>query len=231
MTRIIAVVLVGSAACTPHAFSPPARIIPLEAPATVAEGTTSVAVEGGVSGEVFGEPIIHGTARVRHGLSDRLELSGEANVLHFRRDQDTSTTAHRGVYSARLGIKGGFSEHFALTAGLGGGGSASSSFLSPDAGFIAGYTNPYATPFLGARVFLSQPLTQNEVTITDNEETYVGAPETSYGVALSTGVRVPFGPRDDRTGAISAGYGFTVIADDDEHRTFQGFNLGLDLAL
>lgn len=231
MTRHLALVGLLASACTPHVFSPPGRTIPLEGPATIEEGETAIQVEGGMSAEVFGEPIIHGTVRVRHGLNERVEIAGEATGMGFMLRDDASTDAHRGIYAARFGVKGGFGEHFALTAGLSGGGSAGGGFLSPDLGFIGGYTNPYCIPFFATRVFFSQPLNTNPVTITDNEETFVGEPDPSFGVAIATGVRVPFGPKEDRRGAVAVGYGFTLISDGDESKGFQGFNLGIELRL
>ena len=229
--RHLAILGILASACTPHVFSPPGRTIPLEGPATIDEGDTAIQVEGGMSAEVFGEPIVHGTVRLRHGVSDRLELSGEANAMFFTLHEDASTDAHRGIYGARFGVKGGFGEHFSLTGGMAGGGSSGGGFLSPDVGFIGGYTNPYCIPFFATRVFFSQPLNTNTITITDNEETFVGEPQPSFGVAIATGVRIPFGPRYARHGAVAVGYGFTLIADGDESKGFQGFNVGIELKL
>ena len=227
---LCAAVLVTQA-CTPHVFSPPARTAPMEAPTPVGEGRTSLQVEGGSTSELFGDPIVQGTARLRYGLRDDLELVTEANLLYFTVGGNSSTAAHQGVYSLRLGVRRNFTRHFALTGGLGGGGSAGGGFLSPDVGIIAGYDNPYAIPFVTTRVFFSQPLTQNEVTIQHDEEVITRAPEVSYGFGLTTGLRVPFGDRADPTGSVLAGASFTLLADGEEVRGFSGFSAGLELRL
>lgn len=227
----IALTVIVLAGCTPHVFSPPGRVIPLEAPATVGEGRTGIQIEGGMSSESFGEPIGHGTARVRHGLTERLEINGEASAMVFTLGDDAMTDAHRGIYSARFGVKGAFGRHFALTSGLAGGWSAGGGFLSPDIGIVTGWTNNFVVPFISTRVFFSQPLNATAVTITDNEETITAEPQPSYGVSLATGIRVPFGPRGDERGAFTTGFGFTVISDGDETKEFSGFNVGVELRL
>ncbi len=78
----------------------------------------------------------------------------------------------------------------------------------------------------------SQPLNSDEIVIAENEEedTFHTA-QTTYGFALETGGRVPFGPREDRTGAITGGMGLTFLGDGEETRGFFGFALGLELNL
>ncbi len=228
---IVSLLALGQA-CTPHVFSPPGRTIALEAPATVGDGETAIQVSGGASGEVFGEAVVHGGARVRHGLTDELELTVDGTAIYFtNRDSPFETSAHQGIYGARLGVKRAYTRHFALTAGMAGGGSAAGGFLSPDVGFVLGYDNPYFVPFFGGRVFLSQPLNTHEIVIVDNGMDTFHTAQTSYGFAIETGGRVPFGPREDRAGAITGGMGLTLLGDGDERRGFFGFALGLELNL
>lgn len=228
--RLILAATLLAQACTPYVLSPPARAIPLESAATVGEDHTAVQAEGGVSGEVFGSGIAHGTVRVRHGLTPDLEISAEANALIFT--NLFATEEHRGIYSARVGVKHSFSPHFALTGGLGGGGSAAGGFFSPDVGFIAGYENPYAVPFVSGRLLLSQPFATRTVTIDDGDDNMdddvTAAPDLTYGFAVGTGVRIPLGPRGEPTFALSTGVGLTFLSDGGEGRGYPGFSVGLE---
>ena len=67
----------------------------MEAPTPVGEGRTSLQVEGGSTSELFGDPIVQGTARLRYGLRDDLELVTEANLLYFTVGGNSSTAAHQ----------------------------------------------------------------------------------------------------------------------------------------
>lgn len=230
--RLILAAALVAQACTPYVLSPPARAIPLETAASVGEDRTAVQGEGGLSGQVFGPSIAHGTVRVRHGLTPELEIAGEANAMVFTEVYDTDE--HRGIYTARLGVKRSFSPHFALTGGLGGGGSAAGGFFSPDVGFIAGYENPFAVPFVSGRLLLSQPFATRQVTIRNNGSgseggpTVVEAPDLTFGFAVASGVRIPVGPRGEPTFAISMGGGFTFLSDGSETQGFPGFSFGVE---
>lgn len=58
--------------CNYQVYSPPARTLPLESPATVPVGTTGIAVEGGPGGALFGPDLAFGAARIRHAVNDQL---------------------------------------------------------------------------------------------------------------------------------------------------------------
>lgn len=218
-------------ACSPHAFSPPGRTLPLETAAAVGAGNTGVQLEGGTSAELLGPALVHGTARVRHGVGEHTDLNVEGNFTYFL-DGDEQVDVHRGIYSGRLGIKHAFGEHFALTGGIAAGGSAGGAFLSPDLGFIAGFENPYVVPFVSGRLILSQPIGAREVEFIDDGVAFMQAPQFTYGYAITTGVRIPVGPlAKPLRPAILLGFGVTQIFDGEEEAGFMGGNVGFELTL
>lgn len=216
MTRIV--LLVALAGCAPHLYSPPGRSLPLEAAATVAPGETALQLEGGVSSAVFGPGVAHGTARVRHGVAEEIEVVVEGNaVVVLHDDEGPSSDAHRGIYGARVGAKLGFSPHFAFTFGAGAGGSAAGGFVSPDLGIIGSYDNPYVVPFLSLRGFISQPFAVRGVEINHSDRTERFTPDLTWGFAWSTGLRIPVGAYDEellrRRAALVVGVGSTSLFD------------------
>ncbi|MBX3249585.1 MAG: hypothetical protein KF901_20580 [Myxococcales bacterium] len=232
MTRLV--LLVALAGCAPHLYSPPGRSLPLEGAATVAPGETALQLEGGVSGAVFGPTVAHGTARVRHGVAEDIEVVVEGNAVLF--ENGWSTDAHRGVYGARVGAKLGFSPHFAFTFGAGAGGSAAGGFVSPDLGLIGSYDNPYVVPFLSLRGFFSQPFAVRSVAVNHADRTELLTPDLTWGFAWSTGVRIPVGAYDEdfgrRRAALVVGVGSTSLFDREprsEH--FFGGSVGFELML
>lgn len=234
--------------CTPPIVSPPARSIPLEAPRALGRGSSSLQVEGGFSGEVFGPSVFHAGLRGRYGLRDDLDLTYEGNAFAVTNqvpDTEDGVEAepipHRGVYSARLGLKYALSPHFALAVGLGGGMSAGGGFFSPDVGVIAGYDNPHVVPFVGARVFLSQPIAPRTLTLPDGDGAVIGEPDLTLGFGITTGIRVPFGEyydHDDRRAAMLVGLGINYLADANGDPVLErtdavlvGFQVGLEFLL
>ncbi|MCA9611487.1 MAG: hypothetical protein R3B99_17295 [Polyangiales bacterium] len=229
-----------AAGCTPRVYSPPGRAMPLEAPTPLGEGNTAVQVEGGVSGMVFGPSFLHGSVRLRHGVSDQLEVDGELNAVGVMvpsdADWDDDSDAHRGIYSAHVALKRNFSRHFALRFGAGGGVSAGGAFFAPDLGFVVGYDNPAVVPFVGAYGFVSYPLGPRYVRFVDEStgDEQILRPRTTVGVGWSTGIKVPFGAAIDlrqRRAAFLVGIGGTFVqsfgAEADNDATF-GLSLGLD---
>jgi len=207
-------------------------------------------VEGGFSGEVFGPSVFHAALRGRYGLRDDLDLTYEGNAFAVTNrapdaedgdGTDEEPIPHRGVYSARLGLKYALSPHFALALGVGGGMSAGGGFFSPDVGVIAGYDNPHVVPFVGARVFLSQPIAPRELTLPDGDTLVIGEPDLTLGFGVTTGIRVPFGEyydHDDRRAAMLVGLGINYLSDangdpvlDRTDAVLFGFQVGLEFVL
>ena len=218
-------------ACSPHAFSPPGRTLPLETAAAVGAGNTGVQLEGGISTEVLGPGVVHATARVRHGVGEQTDVNFEANLV-FYIDDDEQVEAHRGIYSGRFGVKHAFGQHFALTGGVAAGGSAGGGFFSPDVGFITSFENPYVVPFVSGRLVLSQPLGAREVEFFDDGVAFTQSPQFTYGYALATGVRVPVGPMaKPLRPALLVGFGLTQIFDGEEDTGFMGVNLGFEMTI
>lgn len=218
-------------ACSPHAFSPPGRTLPLETAAAVGAGNTGVQLEGGISTEILGPGLVHATARVRHGVGEQTDLNFEGNFAYFI-DGDEQNEAHRGIYSGRLGIKHAFGDNFALTGGIAAGGSAGGAFLSPDVGVIAGFENPYVVPFVSGRLILSQPISAREVEFVDDGVAFMQAPQFTYGYNLTTGLRIPVGPlAKPLRPAILVGFGITQIFDGEDDAGFMSGNVGFELTL
>lgn len=229
--------------CTPQVYSPPARALPLEAPAALGDGVSALQLEAGSSSEVFGPSVVHAMGRARHGLTDTLDLSAEANFLIVTNgDPETGAEVpHRGIYSARLGLKYAVSPNFALTFGAGGGASAAGGFLSPDVGVIFGFENPHVVPFVSLRGFLSQPIAARDVTIPDSDGDLTLRPDLTLGFGFTTGIRIPFGQWFDarnRRAAALVGIGGTYLndpnrrtPDEDDYVFLFGLNAGLEILL
>lgn len=243
---LLALLAVG---CTPPILSPPTRSIPLEAPRAIGRGGSALQVEGGYSGEVFGPSVVHAALRGRYGLRDDLDVTYEGNafvVTNEAVDSDSDggmeePVPHRGIYSARLGLKYALSPNFALAVGVGGGMSAGGGFFSPDVGVIAGYDNPHVVPFVGLRAFLSQPIAPRTVTLPDSDGAVVGEPDLTLGFGVTTGVRIPFGEyydHDDRRAAALVGLGLSYLADANGDPVLErtdsvlfGFQVGIEFLL
>lgn len=179
------------AGCTPYSLSPPARALPLESSATLAEGESAVQVSGGLHnglGPVGGS----GEVSVRHGLLPQLELQLDGSYSYVQYPDERSP--HIGA--GRAGLKVAPVEHLAFVAGVGAGGAAHGAFVSPDAGLILAYENPYLVPWAAIRGFVSVPIGPSTVTVSepnaDGPPTlYMLVPPNTIGWQASTGVRLP----------------------------------------
>ena len=84
-----------------------------------------------------------------------------------------------------------------------------------DGGLVAAYENPYVIPFAAARVSFNGPVRPDEVDTgqPDNDAPgeIVAAPARTLGVSYETGVRIPFGPRNDNGKRIGNLLGAMVI--------------------
>src|SRR6476469_9623514 len=99
----IAALLLCSSACQYHVYSPPARGLPLETPATLPRQRTGAQIEAGSAGAVFGPELLVAGARVRRSLAPQLDGSLEAGVVRVVKASDAQT--HRNIYTLRAGAK------------------------------------------------------------------------------------------------------------------------------
>jgi hypothetical protein len=226
--------------CNHSVFSPPARAVPLESAATLPRGDTGVALEGAHSGTIFGPEVLSGAARIRHGVSEGLDVSAEATLMRLSGTPAPAADVSRNVYAGRIGAMGQlvspespWAPTVAVTGGLGGGVSAAGGYVSPDAGPIVAWENRWAVPFLSLRGGVSQPVGARSVdtsSVDDGPGRYVDTPRTTWIAAATAGVRVPIGwaePEAGKTrGSLLAGLGFTHLADTRDDETFAHLALG-----
>ncbi len=138
-------------------------------------------------------------ARVTHGLREDLDV--RADVAVGAVVVDSAYLRHRitPFGTARLGIERNLVEGiFSLVAGVGGGGTRAGGFVAADAGFVVGYENRYASPFVGAVLHVGVPVTSKTLSIVHQDDATTVRTETrrayaSFGFVASAGVRVPFG--------------------------------------
>lgn len=230
---LVLALLFATAGCNRHVYSPPARVLPIETARTARADVTGVAIDTGPSGALFGPSLWSGTGRVRRSVAPGTDVVAEGTVLVVTStDDDEGVTApHRGVYVLRAGVKHELAQHFALVGGLGGGASTAGGFVSPDAGAVASWENPYVVPFVSARGYLSQPVGASAVDLrgANEGERYNRPPELTVGLNLAAGVRVPLGPRHEEAGAIGAAFGLTGMRDSFEDQTFGSGAIGGEL--
>jgi hypothetical protein len=164
-------------------------MVTLESARTLAPGEMSATVKGTAQAALFDPAVVAGTAMVRRGVTESLELSGEVSYAHL----DTTTDDEQlginpSIYASRAGMKLAKSRHVALTAGLGGGyAPAAGGFAAADVGGIVSYDNCYVVPFGALSGFVSQPVGAKTV---DFGEHGTSRASTSYGLTAAAGFEV-----------------------------------------
>jgi hypothetical protein len=151
------------ATCQPRLYTPPVRLWTQESPAPLAEGENAVSFFGGGHLGVymgFDEfRAASGAMTYRRGLTDLLELQGQASLLSVSPRSSAPDVGTRSP-GLRLGLK--FSPKplrrvLSLRGGAGIGFSEAGEYAGADLGVSFGYENPYCTPFLNGGVYISQP--------------------------------------------------------------------------
>lgn len=176
------------AACTPTAFSPPIRMVPLETTEVVRPDRTAIAASFGGHEAGF----YSGTARVRQGLiAEHLELQLEGSAMYSSILED-QRPANEWSGGARIGLKHRVVPHVAFTGGVGGGTGPWGSYVGTDLGMIFAYENPYAVPFIALRMQISVPVSVRPEMVPEEMGTLVVSPYTTLYFQPSTGVRIPF---------------------------------------
>lgn len=231
-SAVVLALVAASFGCSRHAFSPPARALPIETPQTLEPGQTSVQGEASSNGALFGPDVAVGTARVRHGVAEDVDVTGEATVMHVSGSGGEGVSTNPNIYSARVGVKHRLSSWFAVGAGLGGGGSAGGGFLSPDLTVMAGWENRYVIPFLALRGFTSHPIGASTVYLGDS---VYDRPRLTLGFAWALGLRVPLLHAKTPGGVapVSAGIavGSSYLFDGKSNEGFAGLATSLEIVL
>lgn len=219
-------------ACSYHAYSPPSRVGLVENAATLGEGRTSVALEGSGGSVAFASGG-GAAARVRRGVSETVDVSLDATFVYLRGpdfDCEGATSpcapgrAEGAGGAGRLGAKWApWGRYFAIAGGFGGGGSSMGGFVAPDLGLIASYENEYVVPFVSTLASVSFPLGARSLRFGEHES----SPSTTFSLATTLGAKVLVGPQDRAArGALVAGLGLLVLADDEEADTAWSATVG-----
>lgn len=205
-TSKLAALMFVMSGCTPFSLSPPARNLPLESSATVGDGAVAVQAAGGAHNAVD-EAGGHASASVAVGVSETLEVQGEANYTHISYGDERSPHVGAG----RVGLKYAAIPHLAVVAGLGVGSGAHGVFVAPDLGVIGAYENAYVVPWGAVRATISGPADPSTITVTrqngDTFESFDLVPPSTFAWQVSTGVRVPAYDGEDYGVDILAGVG------------------------
>lgn len=217
--------------CQRHIFSPPARMVPLDAPRVLNPGETAVSFTGSQTSSVFDANVNGGTVGVRRGLVERVEVQGEVSGYHVDADEQTRADISRNAVAGRVGTKVGLlGRHVSALAGVGGGHHAAGGFVTPDVGVTAGFDNPYFVPFVLGRIGMSQPIGAKTLDLSRPTETPGSArtkPSTSGYYGFTLGGRVPIEPKDAKIkGGVIGGVGYQHIRDKEDTRSGLGLTLG-----
>jgi hypothetical protein len=161
-----------------------------------------VAAKGTYQGEVLEPDLAAGSAVVRRGITEKVEVSGEVSYLRVLvEEQENAPHLNPGLYAARAGVKLAPNHYVAVTSGVGGGyAPAAGSFGAIDVGGVVSYDNCYVVPFASVAGFVSQPLGAKAV---DFGEHGKSTASTSYGLTSAAGVEVPLSHQRCREGRAS----------------------------
>jgi hypothetical protein len=191
MRAVLVCLLLPIAACSVHAFTPPARPMPLSPAQAPARGETDVQLDGNASGEIMGPGVFAGNLRVRRGVSEGVALVGDAGIL--RADGDPDGLDPRAA-TARVGVQvhGRANDiHVAVFGGAGGGHAPTAgSWASFDGGVVMSGTHRYVRPMFLVDMFVSEPFSTRTFPV---GESMLRLPRT-YGVQGLVGFDL--GPRD-----------------------------------
>jgi hypothetical protein len=226
------------AACSPYLFSPPARMMPLEAAKALPKGDVALQAALGGGAEVWGPVVGAGTVQARYGFGRGFEGAAEAGFAAFGPlDTDWSTSASHALFAGRVGFKYEAVSWFAAQAGFGGGVSAAGGYISPDAGVIFSYQGKAVVPFVAGGFFYSLPLNAKEIVFTEADPTgpdpmEVLRPDQTIGGYGNLGLRIPITPpraRDDspRTAMMFAYRLVFAVHDEEDGRQTDFYNLGV----
>jgi hypothetical protein len=194
---VLIVTLWALGACSHHVYSPPARLVPLQSPRTLAPGVTALDVEGAASGVAFSAGIYSGTLGISRGFADNIEVAGQLTYAQLGEASPAGTQTNG--FTGHVGVKWApIPKHLAFSTGVGGGSWAGGSFLAADGSAIVGWENCVIVPFFVGRLGVSVPMAAQAVDTAEGNDlpgTHVEAPDTTALVALAAGVKIPIGGR------------------------------------
>lgn len=157
----LSLIVSAAAACTPHAYTPSARPMPLGTAQTPARGESDVQIDGHAQGEVLGPGIFAGNVRYRRGVKDNLAVVGDVGVARVDGDSmgqnPYATTARAGVQVSAPHSNGDLVA--AGFAGAGGGyAPTAGGWASVDVGGVLTGTNRHVRPIFLVDLYASQPI-------------------------------------------------------------------------
>lgn len=191
-----------STTCSYQVYSPPAHMVALESARTLAPGETTLAAKGTYQGEVLEPDLAAGSAVVRRGITEKVEMTGEVSYSRVLvGDQESDLHLNPGIYATRVGVKLAPNHHLAVTSGIGGGvAPAAGAFGAIDVGGIVSYDNCWVVPFASISGFVSQPVVAKAV---DFGEHGKSTASTSYGMTSAAGIEVLLSHQRCREGRAS----------------------------
>jgi hypothetical protein len=205
----------------------------LETAATLEPGEAAVTIEGkgGTVEETLGSggEVAAGTARLRLGRSADFEITGEGGAAFVL--TKGSGDDHRGIYLGRVGAKYRVARCVALTAGLGGGGSAAGGFFSPDLGVVLAYENAYFVPFVSADQALSIPFLARAVDTSEADQppgTYMSEPSFTWLPGARAGFRIPIYLNSKERISLLGAAGMLGLFDNRETAALFGLSFGAE---
>jgi hypothetical protein len=197
----IALTTLAFAACTPHAYTPSARVMPLSSAEAPVTGEQDVQIDGNMTGEVFGPGVFAGNVRYRRGVRDDLALVGDVGLA---RVDGNNMGQNPWATSARAGVQyhapANDDLHAAAFAGAGAGfAPTAGGWASVDVGGVLTGTNRHVRPILVLDLYASAPLgARTFMAYEDN----IGAPDDDELVKLPRTIGAQglvgfdLGPRD-----------------------------------
>ena len=192
-------------ACSPAAYTPPTRTMPLETAQAPTEGHSDAQLELNMVGAVMGFDTSNGAVRISHGVRDGLAVTAEGGVLHVNGGSEPE--ANRNAYLGRVGVHlhPPRDAKIALTAGAGGGTNAKAgTWASYDLGVVLSGESTYVVPFLSGEVYGSTPVEPQPFTFRGGEDVYTDQLSQTWGVRGTAGLQL----RPSREAATSMLLGF-----------------------
>lgn len=229
MKMKLAAVLTALAACSQHVYSPPTQAYALAPVRTLAPGSQALDLEASSHMQIFDPGVGAASARVRAGISDDLELSGEsmvarvANVDFYTARAAMRVNPHEGAVSFTTGVGGGF-------APKGG------SFVAFDAGISVGFDNCYLVPVATASAYVSQPIVARPIDVSkDSTSPTFSTAHRTVGSVVRVGLRLSLSPERCHAGKevpwITAGFDQTTMVDATDNAELLGVGLGFTIPL
>jgi hypothetical protein len=221
---VCGLVVLGGA-CSYTVVSPPARFVNLESAQTAAPGETVGGVHGGALAGVFDPALVTGSAGVRRGVAEGVEVDADATWGHLK--YDNYPDIDRNIYAVRAGAKvRGAPRFIAAFGGVGGGYSpAGGGFVAADLGAVLSLPNCYVVPSLIGSGIASVPIGAKRIDFVSGDGTLVASDKaiTSYGYALGVALEVPLSRARCRDGLtpprIQLGLGGTRMIRSDAPRS------------